>query len=797
MLLNYLTTTVRSFGKNKGYTLINVLGLAVGFASVLLISIYIHHELSYESFLPQANRIYRMSDREYALTSYNHLQYLTDNLHDVQGKTLVLNSGNMTIGVGNDMMVERDFLYATEDFFDVFEYEIFRGSFSEFSQISNSVVITESLAERFFKNTEAVNKDLIIYRGSEPYPYKVVAVIKDLPGNTHMKFDVLARIPQRQFDYNRDSWGNTIYHGYFKTRQNITTTDVQKQSDLIFAKRALQNDWFPKLSTPEEILGSGKYSAPLVLNVKDIHNDSNLLFEFEAGGNERYLYVFAGTALFILILATINFVNLSTAQSMKRAKEVGVRKTLGSTQRRLIGQFLLETTVLCLLSAALAVGLLEAFFTLGKGFFNTPFDFNVTKEPIFMLGLIVAALITGLLGGAYPAFYLSAFKPSKVLKGQFSDRESKMIFRNVLVVGQFTISITLAVYVFFIQGQLRYSLEKDLGFTRDNIVIIDNSSSQLGYNVSAFKTALLEENTIINAGYNQYDLFAMSTSFIRSENAAEDYEQFRFYYQWIDDTYLETLNVEFMKGRNFSKSIASDTAAIIINETAARLLGFENPLGETVMSGASPEYPFKIIGLIKDFNHQSFDKTLPPTGFLYWENTHDQLTVRLSSDLKNSLDRVQALWSEYSDMPMDYQFLDSEFDKLFKREQQLGKVIGSFTFLAFFVACLGILGLAGHTAEQKTKEIGIRKALGATVEQIVLMFSKRFTLLVLIATLLSAPLAYSITNYWLESFAYKIALSPTPFIMASLLGLFLVTLTVSYHLIKAARANPVLALKDE
>ncbi|MEO1099863.1 MAG: FtsX-like permease family protein, partial [Bacteroidota bacterium] len=185
------------------------------------------------------------------------------------------------------------------------------------------------------------------------------------------------------------------------------------------------------------------------------------------------------------------------------------------------------------------------------------------------------------------------------------------------------------------------------------------------------------------------------------------------------------------------------------------------------------------------------------TGFLYWENTHDQLTVRLSSDLKNSLDRVQELWSEYSDMPMDYQFLDSEFDKLFKREQQLGKVIGSFTFLAFFVACLGILGLAGHTAEQKTKEIGIRKALGATVEQIVLMFSKRFTLLVLIATLLSAPLAYSITNYWLESFAYKIALSPTPFIMASLLGLFLVTLTVSYHLIKAARANPVLALKDE
>lgn len=795
MLRNYFTTTLRGFGKNKGYTLINVLGLAVGFASVLYISLYIHHELSYESFQPEANRIYRMSDREYALTSYNHLQYLTDNLQDIQGKTLVLNNGNMTVGAGKDKIVERNFLYATEDFFDVFEYEIFQGSFSEFSQIPNSVVITESVAERFFKNRDAVNKDLVIYSGSEPYPYKVIAVIKDLPGNTHMKFDVLARIPQRQYDYNRDSWANTIYHGYFKVGQNSSTAEIQKQSDLIFARRALQNDWFPKLSTPEEVLGSGEYNTPLILNVKDIHNDSNLLFEFEAGGNERYLYVFAGTALFILILAAINFVNLSTAQSMKRAKEVGVRKTLGSTQRRLIGQFLLETTVLCLLGAALAVGLLEVFFTADDSFFSV--SFNLTQEPLFILGLVIVALATGFLGGAYPAFYLSAFKPSKVLKRQFSGRESKTMFRNALVVGQFTISITLAVYVFFIQDQLRYSLEKDLGFTRDNIITIDNSSSQLSYNVRAFKAALLEENSIINAGYNQYDLFSMSTSFIRPENSSEDFEQFRFYYQWTDDTYLETLNVEFIEGRDFSKNIASDTAAIIINETAARLLGFESPLGETVMSGASPEYPFKIIGLVKDFNHQSFDKAVPPTGFLYWENTHDQLTVRLSSDVKNSLERVRALWSEYSDMPMDYQFLNAEFDKLFKREQQLGKVIGSFTFLAFFVACLGILGLAGHTAEQKTKEIGIRKALGATVEQIVVMFSKRFMLLVLIATLLSAPLAYYITNYWLESFAYKIALTVMPFLTASLLGLLLVTLTVSYHLIKAARANPVLALKDE
>ena len=298
MLRNYLTTTLRGFSKNKGYTLINVMGLAVGFASVLYISIYIHHELSYDSFLPEADQIYRVSDKEYALTSYNHLQYLTDNLPDVQGKTLVLNSGNMTIGTGDDKMVERDFLYATGDFFDVFEYDIFQGSFAEFSEISNGVVITESVAQRFFKNRDAVDEDLIIYSGSEPYPYKVIAVIKDLPSNTHMKFDVLARIPQRQYEYELHSWSHTIYHGYFKIGQNAPPVEVQKQSDFVFANRALQNDWFPKLSTVEEILSSGRYNTPFILNIKDIHINSNLLFEFEAGGNERYLYVFAGMSLF-------------------------------------------------------------------------------------------------------------------------------------------------------------------------------------------------------------------------------------------------------------------------------------------------------------------------------------------------------------------------------------------------------------------------------------------------------------------------------------------------------------------
>ncbi len=416
---------------------------------------------------------------------------------------------------------------------------------------------------------------------------------------------------------------------------------------------------------------------------------------------------------------------------------------------------------------------------------------------MFILGLFTAALITGLRGGAYPAFYLSAFKPSRVLKGRFSGHESKANFRNILVIVQFTISITLAIYVFFIQDQLRYSLEKDLGFTRENIITIDNSSSQLGYNVRAFKTALEKENSVISAGYNQYDLLSMRTSFMRPENANDDFEQFRCYYQWTDDTYLETLDVEFLAGRNFSKNISGDTAAVIVNETTARLLGFEDALGEMVISGASRDHPYKIIGVVKDFNHQSFDKSVPPSGFLYREDTHDQLTVRLSSDLQSSINRVQTVWDEYSDMPMDYQFLDVEFDKLFKREQRLGKVITSFTFLAFFVACLGILGLASHTAEQKTKEIGIRKVLGATVQQIVVMFSKKFAFLVCISGLLAAPLAYYITSYWLETFVYKVQLSIAPFVNAALIALLLVLFTVSYHLIKTATANPVLALKDE
>lgn len=796
MLKNYIQTTFRSFKKNKGYTSLNILGLAVGFASVLYIAMYISHETSYDSFLPNAQKIFRLSDREYALTSAAHLDHLAENLEQIESKTLVLNSGKMAVGIGDDKIIERNFLYATSDFFNVFEYDLDQGSFTEFERMSNGVVLTQSTALRLFKGEEAIGKELTIYSASEPSPYKVIAVIKDLPSNTHMKFNILATLPQGMYNYNRDSWGNTIYHGFFKTDENYSTSEIQRQSDLVFANRALLNNWFPNLNSAEEILTKSKFNTQLVLNITEIHNESNLLFEFEAGGKKNYLFVFAGTAVFILILAAINFINLSTVQSMKRAKEVGVRKALGSTQGKLISQFLLETTLLCVLAAALAVGMLEAIFALGKSALQIPFEFNLFTQPLLFFGLMCVSLLTGLLGGAYPAFYLSAFKPSRVLKGQLIQRESSMTFRNVLVVVQFTISISLAIYMFFIQGQLTYSLQKDLGFNRNNIITIDNSSNQLGYNVRSFKRALLADNSVVNAGYNQYDLFAMSTTFVRPENAEEDFEQFRFYYQWSDETYLETLDVEFVEGRNFSTEIGSDSSGIIINQSTARLLGFEEPIGKRVEFGGASRI-FHVIGVVEDFNHQSFDKSVPPTGFVYWENTHDQLTVRLSSDIEGSLERVESIWAEHSDIPLDYDFMDAEFGKLFRREQQLGRVVGSFTFLAFFVACLGILGLAGHTAEQKTKEIGIRKVLGATVEQIVLMFSKHFAWLVLISTLIASPLAYFVTNYWLSSFAYKIHISAKPFVISGILGLLIVLTTISYHLIKAATANPAVALKNE
>jgi len=797
MYIKNIGTILRGFKKNKIYTSLNIVGLAVGFACVLCISLYIKYEISYDQNVSNYEKVFRLSNRSYALTSVAHLEYLAENFEELDDYTLLLNSGNFTIGQDNKRIIERKAFYATDNFFKIFPYKIKYGSYQDFNSLPNSVVITQQLANKVFGEEEVVGKEIIVYEGGEIRPYKVIAVLADMPTNSHMSFNMIAHMPRGIYEYERNNWQYTIYHGYFSLTNTIPAEIVQKKIDRVFGQRAIDNNWFKNITTLEELSTSKQFKSPLVLRADDIHLQSNLNFDLQAGGNISYLWVFAGTAFFVLLLAGINFINLATAQSLNRAKEVGIRKTLGASRSGLIIQFLSESLILCLIAAFLALGIVELTISLLRSYSSFDLSISLINNPVFLWLLFAVAIITAFLSGIYPAFYLTAFKPAKVLKGKLANQSGTPIFRNILVVFQFTISLCLGIFVYYIQDQLQFGLHKDPGFNKENLITIDNSIEQLGDNVGSFKNTLLNDSRFINAGYFNFELFGMSTtSVVPAENTAS-YEALRVYYQWVDADYLPTLGIELVAGQQFDGSKTGEQSLMIINETAANELPFDDPIGQYLNFGVSPG-KFKIIGVAKDLHHQSFDKKVPPTLFMYSSGVENGMLIRLAKgDIPVSLNQLSSIWNTHSNQPLDYHFVDQQFENLFHKEQQLGFIINIFTALAFFVACLGLLGLAGYTAEQKTKEIGIRKALGASVAQIVSMFSSRFAKLVLLSMVFAAPLGYYITKLWLETFAYRIEMGIWPFLLIGSLGLIIVLLTVSYHMISAAIANPVNALKDE
>lgn len=796
MFLKILTLIVRRFEKNRSYTAFNVLGLAVGFSVVIYISLFIHHELTYDTFLPSHESVFRISDSNYALTSPAHLGYLKENFDGIQAETYLLNSGNFLIGIKGKKQVESNGYYVTGKFFDVFDYPLKQGSLDSFSELSNSIVITESMEEKLFGQSSGLNKEITLYYGDESDIYEVIAILKDLPSNTHLSFNMLVHMPASIIETEVDNWGYTIYHGYIKTDEKFSTNALQDQVNRTYAQRVLDNNWIEGAKTIEDVLTSD-YRAQLVLRLDEIYFDSSLLFDLRPGGDKQNLWIFGATALFILLLAITNFINLSTAQSTKKAKEVGVRKTLGSSRTSLVGQFLSESIFLCMMAALLALGMVEFLIPLMKSFLDFEISFSIISNPINLLFLFTLALLTGILGGLYPALYLTSFRPAAVIKGNLRIGEGGSFLRNALVVFQFVISISLGIFVYIVQDQLIYSLSKDAGFEKENLVVLDNSLNQLGENTTKFKNELLADTRFKSAGYYSYDLIGMSTTFISQEKREAGVEPFRVYYQWTDTSYLSTLEIELIEGKGFSELTASDTSVIILNKTAVKELGLENPLGERIQFGASPG-DFEIVGVIEDFHHQSFRKEVPPTAFVYAPAVSGGVAIRLAAgSVSGNLEALEAIWKNNTILPFDYRFIDQDFAQLFEKEQRLSKIISVFTVLAFFVASLGLLGLAGYLAERKTKEIGIRKALGATIEQIVKLFSAQFIKLVLIAMLFAVPLAYLAVEAWLDSFIYRVTISPSAFIIISLSAVLVVIATVSFHAIKSAAANPVKALKEE
>lgn len=795
MLRNHIKSIFRNLKRNKSYALINITGLAIGFASAALIAIYVFQEFTYDKHYKDHKQVYRLSGRSFALSSIAHLNLLKAEIPGVESVTNVMPNPSGTIKKGVSSFIEKEVYYGTEEYLKVFDQPFVYGNSETAFDSPNAVLLTVSMAEKIFGIRNPIGEELEVSTQISTDTYQVTGVIEDMPANTHLKWQVLARVPQEFFARAKDSFGFTTSYSYFKYESVVDVAEIQNRVYDLFGKQQFERRG--EGLTFDAFIEQNINNFPWVLNIADVHLQSDLQFEAESPGKANYLYIFMGIAIFIIVLAAINYVNLATAQASKRAKEVGVRKVLGSVKADLILRFLTESVLLTTSSVIIGLGLAEAALVLlhNMGFSN--FDINVYDFPQLVSLILGIALVTGLLAGIYPAFYLTSFKPSSVLKGDFKAAGQSKWFRNSLVLFQYVVSLTLTVFAVFIYQQLNYSLEKDLGFNKENILVIDNSKFQLGEedeSAEAFRNELLRNPAVSHASFSFYSMvnqLPLGSLFEKNEEKTP----WRIQYKYTDDQFIPTMGFKILEGRDFNKEIDHEREVMIVNETFAKQLGGD-AVGKRFDAGVNGD-DVMIIGVVEDYHYQDLSTAIGPTAF-YYNDYPSQMNVRiLGNDVGETLKQIEATYASFSNEAFDYSFFDQQFDQLFNREKTLGQVITIFTGLAIFVALLGLMGLVSYKLDQKIKEIGIRKVLGASVKQIIALFSKELVWLVGVAFVVTIPLGFYVTTEWLSSFAYHIDIQWLPFVAVGLSGLVITLAIVVLRTIKAALMNPTLALRSE
>lgn len=813
MIKNYFKIAFRNLWKNKGYSAINIFGLAVGLATCLLITLYVTDELSYDKFYKNADRIYRINsdlrfgggDLHMTQTSDMMGQLLKKDYPQVEEYTRIYTSdGSKLIKKGDEFINEPRVANVDSTFFTVFSLPAIEGDTKTALNEPNTVVITESAAKKYFTFINVIGKNIEVKNGESITPYKITAVIKDIPHNSHFNFDFL--FSMKNVDY---QWGQLTshnFHTYLLLKPGTDYKTFEKNFEQYLDKYVLPYaQQFIKISSMDEFRKAGNKMEYSLIPVTKIHLHSDYTFEITPSGNIQYVYIFSAVALFILILACINFMNLSTARSAKRAKEVGIRKVLGTERKTLVGQFLVESTITACISLIIAIAIaalvLPVFNDLAAKSLSIKDLLGVHELPF----LILLPIVVGLLSGSYPAFFLSRFKPIIVLKGNANSGFKKSNLRNALVVFQFATSIILIIATLIVFNQLQYIQTKKLGFNKDQVLIIDGAGA-LNKNIQAFKTEVLAMEGVKSGTISAY---LPVTNSSRSDNSYSkdavmstsnsiDMQTWR-----VDYDYIKTMGMEIVQGRNFSKDFGSDSSAILITETTARLLGYDNAVGKMIYAPLSNDgdnslYPLRIIGVIKDFHFESLHKKSGPLCMRLGSSTGLVSFKIAAADTKNLIPQIEKKWKALAPgMPFSYRFLSDSFDQMYRSEQRAGTIAIVFAVLAIFIACLGLFGLVTYMAEQRTKEIGIRKVLGASVSNVVAMLSKDFLILVAIASLLAFPVAWWAMNKWLLDFEYRINISVWVFVIAGISALLIALVTVSFQAIRAAIANPVKSLRTE
>ncbi|MCB0685235.1 MAG: ABC transporter permease [Saprospiraceae bacterium] len=819
MLVNYLKISLRNLRKHKLFSLTNIIGLSIGVLCCLLIMMYVQHEMSYEEWNPKAERIVRpYGDINFggnlmrmAVTGAIIAPESAEVIPEIEDWCRIRDYGSFLVREENTNQVNiqvEDVLSVDSSFFNLFPLPMVEGDPQRCLQEPNTLVISEDLANKLFGGTKSVvGKNLLL---SDRDSWTITGIYKDIPRNTHFKADILRSLNGNEEIANSPPFwaANNNFHSYLLLREGTDFQKFQKKFETLAREKVSITARTLLGMSLEDFEKTGQHARYLVQQMKDIHLKSNLQVELEANGDIRYIWIFSFVALFVLMIACINFMNLTTAKSVQRTKEIAVRKVLGSKRKQLINQFLSEAMVMTFLAFVLAF--LIAWIIKPSYLHITGVALNLPwSDPLFLLIIIGSVILVGLMAGSYPAFFLSAYKPLDIIRGSATGGKASrdQSLRNILVVFQFTVATALIIGSFVIYQQLQFMQHKKLGFKQEQILVVDNTYT-LGNNIESFKKEILQDPMVKSVSISSYLPIPSSRSNSTYSKGRELREDLAINMaEWrVDYDYANTYDLKLKEGRFFDEAYGQDSNAVVLNEAAIRILGFEQPIGmkiygaHDVQGKPTPDdyKEYTIIGVLQDFHYESLRQEIGALGMFLGRSTGKVSVAFQSESTDRIISQLENIWQKMAPkQPFSYRFVDETFGKMYEAEKRVGTITLIFATLAILVSCLGLFGLSTFVVEQRSKEIGIRKVLGASVSNIVALLSRQFLILVGLGIIIAIPLTWYFISGWLENFAYRISIRWTVLLVAAILSLLIAFFTVGSQSLKAAIRNPVKALRSE
>jgi putative ABC transport system permease protein len=802
MFKNYFKTAWRNFSKNKVFSAINISGFAIGLTCFVLIAVFVINELSYDRNPAEAENIYRVNlsvvgngdVAVYPMADVAVGEGMKNAFPEVKAFTRISLAADF-VKYGDKQFKEEHLAFADSNFLQVFSIPLVEGNAMNALVEPGSIVISRSLAKKYFGNSESVGKSLTI--GTYNRVYKVTGVIDKVPDNSHFHFDAFLSLSS--FHITNKTWSNLGYYTYLLLNKDADSKKLEGKFPQLVAKYVvpeIQHDMGVSLAEAQKSVNTFRFS---LLPLTDIHLHSNTKMEIEPNGDIQYIYIFSVLALFILLLACVNFTNLSTARAIKRAREVGIRKVMGSVKKQLVVQFLTESVLFTFFSMLLSYVLIFLLLPYFNQLANKNISFDFFLDYKLILGIFLVSFIAGILAGIYPAFFLSSFNTIRVLKGASMQGSQRKPLRSSLIVFQFFVSTALIIATVIIYQQLHYMQNKKLGYDKNQVLFLPDARL-LGKDQTAFRQQLLQDNRVVSATISRSVPGGpiMDGTEIYPKNENSNGTEIHANISHVDYDYLRTLGIQVLKGRNFSKDFPTDSSGIVINEAAVQQLGWtnDNAVGKSIVRSGQQE--FRVIGVVADFNYASLKQKVAPLMMMLGGNFGGLIIKIKTRDVKGFLADLKKQWNSFNPAgSLEYNFLDEKFAALYASEQRTKQIFSAFAILAIIIACLGLFGLSAFVIEQRTKEIGIRKVLGASVQQVLLLVSKEFLFLVGIAFIISVPVTWWAMNAWLKDFAYRIHIGTGVFIAAGLSAILIAFFTISFQAIKAAIANPVRSLRTE